>query len=535
MTDRPNFLFIITDQHRADHVGCYGNDIVQTPHIDGIAARGTRFDKFYVANGTCMPNRATLMTGRMPSVTGVITNGQPLPLDSNTFVDTLRATGYRTALFGKSHLQNMADMEVDDSNFPPARPGATPPASHRDSYLTPRATAEYQNERRDIWQQNPDHDVIKPYYGFEEVKLSLGHADKVWGHYMKWLGEQHSDPDSLGGPANGLPADGFDAPQVWRTNMPEELYPNSYVERMTTDYLEGYAKSGSDAPFFIQCSFPDPHHPFTPPGQYFDMYKPSDVDASPSLGADHVDPCPLTTKLENELSSGSRELRVAAFACTENEARQYVALTYGMISQVDDCVGRVLAKLDELGMAENTVVIFTSDHGDLMSDHGLMLKHCYHQEGIIHVPFIWSDPDQAGTAPAATDTMGSTLDIGACVLARAGISAYFGMQGQDVVGDVQAGRTPDRLGLMIEEDELPFNCNTDTYMRTRTFVTDRWRLTYWHEYGFGEMFDRQEDPLEIVNRWNDPAAKADKAELLEMMMRERVALDDLAPRAAYCA
>ena len=95
---RPNFLFFITDQHRADYLGCYGHPVLRTPHIDSIAARGTRFTRFYVATPVCMPNRSSLMTGRMPSVHGVRSNGSPLPLQSNTFVDALRAAGYATAL-----------------------------------------------------------------------------------------------------------------------------------------------------------------------------------------------------------------------------------------------------------------------------------------------------------------------------------------------------------------------------------------------------------------------------------------------------
>ena len=103
---RPNFLFFITDQHRADYLGCYGHPVLKTPHIDSIAARGIRFEPFYVATPVCMPNRATLMTGRMPSVHGARSNGLPLSLRANTFVDSLRASGYTTALVGKSHLQN---------------------------------------------------------------------------------------------------------------------------------------------------------------------------------------------------------------------------------------------------------------------------------------------------------------------------------------------------------------------------------------------------------------------------------------------
>src|SRR5437763_12472917 len=119
---RPNILLFITDQHRADHLGCYGHPVLKTPHIDSIAARGTRFGRFYVATPVCMPNRATLMTGRMPSVHGARSNGSPLSLLSNTFVDALRAGGYATALIGKSHLQNFGPYPPILKR-PPPRPG----------------------------------------------------------------------------------------------------------------------------------------------------------------------------------------------------------------------------------------------------------------------------------------------------------------------------------------------------------------------------------------------------------------------------
>src|ERR671919_2372065 len=109
-SSRPNFLLFITDQHRADYLGCYGHPVVRTPHIDSIATRGIAFDKFYVASPVCMPNRASLMTGRMPSVHGVCGNGIPLSLDAVTFVDLLRDAGYRTALIVKSHLQNFTSL-----------------------------------------------------------------------------------------------------------------------------------------------------------------------------------------------------------------------------------------------------------------------------------------------------------------------------------------------------------------------------------------------------------------------------------------
>ena len=108
MNKQPNFLLIITDQQRADHLGCYGNPIVKTPNIDRLATRGTKFDHFYVATPICMPNRATLMTGRMPSLHGARQNGIPLSLNATTFVEIMRSAGYQTALFGKCHLQSIS-------------------------------------------------------------------------------------------------------------------------------------------------------------------------------------------------------------------------------------------------------------------------------------------------------------------------------------------------------------------------------------------------------------------------------------------
>src|SRR5258708_35220705 len=126
---RPNFLFIITDQHRVDYLGCSGHPVLRTPSIDSIAARGTFFERFYVATPVCMPNRATLMTGRMPSVHGVRHNGIPLSLDATTFADLLREAGYRTAMVGKSHLQNMTGhpAKMPPHQYDPGTPAAQHP------------------------------------------------------------------------------------------------------------------------------------------------------------------------------------------------------------------------------------------------------------------------------------------------------------------------------------------------------------------------------------------------------------------------
>ena len=532
-TAMPNILFIMTDQHRADHLGCYGNKILKTPNIDSIAANGVTFDRFYVANSTCMPNRATLITGRMPSNNGVLSNGQPLPIDSNTFVHILRQGGYKTALFGKSHLQNGYPHGVEDWNYPAYPDGVAPPEGYRDSNLSLRQGTEYDNERADLWLSDPAREITAPYYGFEEVRFANAHGDGVHGHYTAWARSQHPDFDSLIGPKNAEPAEHIVNPIAWKTRVPEELYSTTFVEQMTTKYLEENASS--DKPFFIQCSFNDPHHPFTPPGSYWGRYDPDEMVLPSSHGAEHNAPPPLQTKLKEAHARGERiDVRVEAHAVTERETLEAIALTYDMITFVDDAIGRLLKRLDELGLAENTIIVFTSDHGDLMGDHGLMLKHCFHNEGTIRAPFIWADPTTE-RKNTRTDMVGGTLDIAATILGRVGLQPYHGMQGQDVIGHLNRGTHPNRFGMVLEEDEIPFNANCDHFLRTRSFVTGTWRMTYWLEDNFGELYNRDDDPEEIHNLWDDPGTAKQKAELMEQWMLERIALEDIAPRPIFCA
>ncbi len=532
MTQRPNFLFIITDQHRADHIGCYGNPIVQTPNMNALAARGLTFDKFYVASPTCMPNRASLATGRMPSATGVTTNGFPLPLDSVTLMDLLVAAGYRTSLMGKSHLQYFTDKTVRSKTFAVEGDGTPPPDDLSQAFRRRIDGPEYWNELRSTWDENPERGVNLPYYGFQEAKIALFHADRVGGDYTAWLEKVHPNSQELRGPQNALDnAGGIKAPQAWRTRIPEELYPTTWVTDITLDALERFAKE-PDQPFFLQCGYTDPHHPFTPPGKYWDMYDPADIPVPESLGADHTDPPPFIGMLQDALAKGeANRTYVHPYAVDEREARESIALTYGMITMVDDGIGRILAKLDELCLAENTIVIYTSDHGDVMGDHGVMLKHGLHTEGVIRMPMIWADP--AGVSGERSDVLASAIDFMPSVLARTGLKPFTGVQGVDIVGAATEGSKPDRAGVVIEADELPENVDVEDFFKVRTFTDGRWRLTLWVEEDFGELYDRETDTLELNNLWNNPAHKEDRARMVEAMLKEQYRYADLMPRPVY--
>lgn len=523
MTRRPNFLFIITDQHRADHLGCYGNPIVRTPHIDGIAAKGTRWDKFHVAIPICMPNRASIMTGRMPSLHGARHNGIPLSKDHTTFVELLREAGYATGLIGKSHLQSFTGLPATN-RYEPDDALHTPPEGLRDAYKDNRHSAEYDLEVVPQWTQPLAERLDGSFYGFDHVEVAADHADQASGDYLLWARAQRPDFESLVGPENALPNNRYTAPQAWRTAVPEELYSTTWVADRSEAWLT--ERATDDAPFFLQMSFPDPHHPFTPPGRYWDMYDPADIPLPTSFGNGDLPPiCAMRKALED--GSDSRDNQ-NPFAVTEAEARALIALTYGSISMIDDAIGRVLARLQALGLAENTVVIFTSDHGDYMGDHGLMLKLLLHYKGITRVPFIWYDPMRLADGIVEAG-LGSSIDISATVLARAGIQPFNGIQGRDLF------TTDPPEAIIVEEDSQRVMTGFDRPQRVRTMITDRYRMSLRQGESWDELYDLETDPDEVNNLYDNPASGQIRADLTELMLRRTIELQDRAPLPAYRA
>ena len=519
---KPNILLIVTDQHRADHLGCYGNTVLRTPNIDGIAARGVRFDQFFVASPICMPNRATLMTGRMPSLHGVRNNGIPLSLDQHTFVEALAAGGYATALIGKSHLQNMLDAPA--LTKPRISPEGTPLPGFTEARRGSLTGEPYEQESPNRW-HDPAFQLQTPYYGFQHVDLAIEHGDLVKGEYARWVVAQGGDP-ALAGPAAALPTTRpYRVPQAWRTRVPEEHYPTTFVTDRTIAYLERHAQTSTE-PFFIQCSFPDPHHPFTPPGHYWAMYDPDEMRAPVTCHAPGENAPPNLKWMHEQRAAGrARTDTPAAFAIDAEEAREAIALTYGMIAMIDDAVGRVLATLDRLDLAGETIVIFTSDHGDFMGDHGLLLKGPLHYSGITRVPFIWADPRPGATTGATRDALAGTIDIAQTILDVAGFAGYNGMQGTSLLPEL-AGHGSRRPALLIEEDGQRPMFGLDGAPRVRTIVTPTSRMSLYAGAEWGELYDVSQDPLETENRWTD---RTQRAEHLELLAQTTLNLTDQSP------
>ena len=517
---RPNFLLFITDQHRADHLGCYGNPVVQTPHIDALAAQGCLFEQFHAATPICQPNRASLMTGRMPSAHGLQMNGRELSFGEITFVDVLRQAGYRTALAGKSHLQNITAV-------PPVWPQAEQRAPHDAVRVFP---GRYGQEVATRWAGDATHELDLPYYGFEQVALTIGHGDEQQGHWRRWLQAQLPDADKMIGPTNAIPTPGLKLwalRQAWRTRVPEELYPTAYIADRSVEMLTAFARG--DTPFFLQCSFPDPHHPYTPPGRYWDMYRPQDVDLPASFHLELSDaPPPLNWLRRARAANPSAKPGYGAFACDEQEAREGIALNYGAITCIDDAVGRVMTHLRELGLDDNTVVMFTSDHGELLGERGLMFKGGLHYAALTRVPFIWRDTSDA-RSPARVGALAQTTDIAATVLARAGEGPVNGMHGRPLLGVAASTQAAVRDALVVEEESQRADFGMDRRVRMRTLRTLNHRLTLYEGQTWGELYDLRNDPAELRNLWNDPAQALLRAELGSQLAQAMMASAETSP------
>jgi len=519
MSQQPSFILFIADQLRADNLGCYGHPLARTPHIDAIAVDGLTFDRFYVASPVCMPNRVSLMTGRMPSISGVRENGVPMAQDYVSFVDLLRDAGYQTALCGKSHLQNF-------TGNPPVAPAKQrkdgfrlPPKELRSARRINLDDPVYDQEDPSYW-ADPQAAVQTPFYGFDHVDLVVGHGDNLGGNYRQWLLQRNPDAMSLIGPENQLPHD-YTCPQAVRTAVPEELYSTTYIAECAADWLK---RLDPERPFFLMVSFPDPHHPFNPPGRYWDMFSPDDMPVPEAFHRKDWDAPPHVQQLFQDRAAGRSNLAgMGTFGCSAREAQEAQALTLGMLAMIDDAVGQVMQALKDSGRDGNTTIMFTSDHGDNLGDHGLLLKGPEAYEPVIRVPFLWRAPEERGCG-MRTQRIGQTLDIGACILEKARIEPFDGFQGRSLFGPEER-----KAALVQYDHQRPLTALAGP-PRVHSLRTDRYRLSIFHGQDWGELYDLQLDPGEFVNRWDHPEFAAIRAGLIEQMLRLEIDAIDRAPR-----
>jgi arylsulfatase A-like enzyme len=500
MSERMNVLIIITDQQRADHLSCMGNIILNTSNIDSIANEGMRFTNYFCASPICMPNRASFFTGTFPSVHGTRSNGINLNPKTPILSEILRKQGYYTATVGKTHFNFFSN-----------------PSGRKVNSL--------ENIIGWVHGDLKSSEFPSPWYGFEDVRMTAGHGDIMGGHYSEWVTEKGFDLHSYLLEKTPLALNDY----YYETKMPEELFPTTYITNNTIDILESHLEGkNADRPFFLHCSYPDPHHPVCPPGKYKDLYKPEEI----RLPSNFND---VENLLDHEFLG--QHIRNARFRqllpqkVSEEEVKIFTALTYGSIALIDKGVGEILRTLEKTGLASNTMVIFMSDHGDLCGDHGLILKGPAHYRSVINMPLIWKIPGLPKNQ--ISESLVSTIDLPKTILTLLGIREKTHpktMQGKDITPILKNPSEKIREQLLIEHDE---EISKDKVMRLRTLVTESHRLTLYNGYDkIGDIFDYTNDPNEVNNLW---IKKIDlKNELLEKLLREIINLQPRVPkRKAY--
>ncbi|MEM7129297.1 MAG: sulfatase-like hydrolase/transferase [Chloroflexota bacterium] len=427
-TDRPNLLFIIADQLRADFLGCYGADFVETPNIDSLATQGVRYDRAYSAYPICVPARASLLTGMNAIRNGVTDNGLWLRPDLadcgiHTWPELLNQAGYHTGAIGKMHFY---PWDI----------------THGFQY---RVAAE---DKRWL-----------------EVRDEYYHFLRAHG-YRKYHGNEHEGYyENKGAIINKIP---------WDYSV------DHFVGMEACRYLETY---GSEEPFAAMISFPGPHCPYDPNPEFLEGLN---AQAMPSA----IPEVPGNTpKLRQSNIDGNKgEWNGVDHTDFTDAHKQKIRLHYAaLVRQIDYEIGQILRSLEESSLRNNTVIIFTSDHGDYLGDHNFIGKSTFFETGI-HIPMIVSVPD--GPHGAVCSELVMLTDITATLLTLAKVELPAYMDSQPLPG----------LGL---PDALPrdriYGMTSNGWMN----FDGTWRL---HKYSTGEslLFNVQDDPSEQRNLIRDP-------------------------------
>lgn len=484
MSSRPNILFLCTDQQRADSLGCYGNTAASTPVLDELASQGVLFDQCYVQSPVCGPSRASLMTGTYVHDHGLWANGVSLPENAEVFMKNLADGGYDCGLVGKQHLA-------------PCFGGRTEPRRD-DGYRVFK------------WSHDPGH-------GSPENR------------YHAWLRENHPalHEQAVGHKRRGTAGVLPDTDVVTFDVMPTEAHYTHWAAQEAIEFLR---EDRGEQPFFLWVNFFDPHHPFVAPQEYLDRFDP-DTLPDPLGGPGILDDRPAV------LSEASKESYAGALPGFQDHSpeqiKQIIRAYYGMVSLIDDEVGRVLAALKERGLEENTLVVFTSDHGEMLGDHQLLLKGPMFYDGAVRVPLLMRWP---GVLPAGErrDDLVQWIDLCSTLCAAGEVSEPPRSQGSSLLplarGDTGDTDAAGRGWAICEYRNSGHGYEPPVH--ATMLRRDSWKLVVHHgdpassRGRDGELYELATDPAELHNLWNDPDHRETRRDLQEFLLDVLVATEN---------
>ncbi len=443
---QPNLLFIYADQHRSDILGCAGNDIVVTPNLDRLAAEGVRFDQAWTESPICQPARASLLTGRYPSDHGVLGNfaGDCRP-EWDTFPRRLQEAGYITASIGKTHF----------SSWPMAAEAGTSPPT--DDWIGSFGF-DHVVEEFDKYVHLGDWDT--PYMRFLRNHDALDPYQRVVAANFR-LGDRHW---------NGV-----------TSPLPQELDLTCFLADEAEQWI---GRQPGDQPWFLQLSFVQPHVPLIGDPIWADYYAGAQIERGPRF-----EPVPTTDDWATHLGflrkHSHSDLLTDDFVLAG--ARQY----YAMVSLIDQRVGALLAQLESLGQLDNTWIVYSADHGEMLGDHGLMAKMNFYRSSV-RVPLIIRPP-AAASGRVETGPV-QAFDVAATLLDAGGAAGLDGAPARSLVPLVhgQAAAQREHVVSMIR-----MRPGSPTW---QAINDGRWRATINADTGeASELFDLTSDPDEAIN------------------------------------
>jgi arylsulfatase A-like enzyme len=486
---KPNILLITSDQQHWHTLGCL-NPEIKTPNLDRLAEQGMLFNRAYCPNPTCSPTRASIITGKYPSQHGCWSLGTKLSEEEHTVGEDFTAAGYRTALIGKAHFQ---------------------PLQGTDEYPSLEAYPLLQDLH--FWRH-----FEESFYGFEHVELARNHTDEahVGQHYAIWLEEKgcHNWRDYFRTPT------GNNDNQKRKWLIPEEYHYGTWIAERTNNLLEQYQQN--DDNFLLWASFFDPHPDYLVPEPWDTMYDPQNITVPTLVDGEHTrNPIHFQmTQQENpnfspwEEPEGHWTHGFHSHLQDKTELAKDIATYYGMISLMDKQIGQILDKLDELGLAENTLVVFASDHGHFYGQHGLIAKGPFHYEDMIRVPLMARYPNHI-PAGQQSDSLQSLVDFAPTFLSVAGLDIPRMMTGVDQKNVWYGKEDSARDHIIVENRHQP------TTIHMKTYVNERYKITVYFNRNYGELFDLETDPDEVNNLWDDPGyADLKSALVLKLLYAE---------------
>lgn len=454
MPERPNILFIITDQQRADTIKAWGAEYMQTPNMDLLASRGTSFRQAYCPAATCTPSRAAIFTGMYAHNTGCYSFFDWA--HHRTWIQDLNDAGYWCVNQGKMHFQ-------------------------------PRDEAGGFHERTIV--ENPTG-----------VTTWGGHGDDAWGKHLTFHGEKrpvnrHRSEPNWESKFQAVP---------W--HLEEHLHSDVFVGDSAASWIRGYADEKQ--PFFLQVGFPGPHEPFDPPERLLKHYAQFDPEPPASFREDLSGKPPQHTAHRQRFEECDHEARLRVADMTKEDYQKTWRHYMAKITLVDEQIGKVLDALRERGVLENTVVVFTSDHGESLGEHGLPYKWIMH-DPVVRVPLIISDFREEKNATECDDLV-SLIDLGPTILEYCDLPKPTRLEGQSLIPAMQ-GEDYARRSQVYCEDSYMIMCRSERY-----------KLVYYIGQELGEFYDLEADPSEVNNLWNDPAA-ADQLNAMKLTLLEWLA------------